>query len=176
MIYEPAEDSFLLQKHVRKYAKNKLVLDMGAGSGIQSLTALESNAKKVLAVDIDKEAISHLRTLNIPCKKSNLFKNIKGRYDLILFNPPYLPEDFNEDSESALITCGGKDGDEKIIEFLKQSKKHLKKEGIILLILSSITPINEIKKLTKKLKYTLKKIDSIKLFMEEVSLYKITNN
>jgi methylase of polypeptide subunit release factors len=45
-----------------------------------------------------------------------------------------------EDKESALATTGGKQGDELILKFLKQAQKHLTKKGIILLVLSSLTP------------------------------------
>jgi methylase of polypeptide subunit release factors len=38
-IYEPQEDSFLLQKVLKEYAFGR-VLDMGTGSGIQALTAM----------------------------------------------------------------------------------------------------------------------------------------
>ena len=36
MLYEPREDSRLLAKYAKKYAKG-LVLDIGTGSGIQAL-------------------------------------------------------------------------------------------------------------------------------------------
>ena len=38
-VYEPREDSYLLQKYVEKYCKVDLVLDIGTGSGIQAITA-----------------------------------------------------------------------------------------------------------------------------------------
>ena len=106
MIYEPSDDSFLLQKYVKKYASGK-VLDIGTGSGIQTLTALE-NTKYVLASDINLEAVKKVRTLGINVIKSDLFSSIKGKFDLIIFNPPYLPEDRNEDKESKLNTTTSK--------------------------------------------------------------------
>ena len=60
MIYHPAEDSYLLEKKVKKYAKGKNVLDIGSGSGIQAIAALESGASGVLAVDLDREAVKEL--------------------------------------------------------------------------------------------------------------------
>ena len=61
MIYEPEEDSFLLEKEIRKLSNGKKILDMGSGSGIQARAAIEAGAKEVLAVDIDEEAIRELR-------------------------------------------------------------------------------------------------------------------
>ena len=119
-IYLQREDSFLLQKAVKKSAKSKRVLDMGAGSGIQAQTALKAGAKNVLAIDIDPEVIAHLKKQNLKAIKSNLFQNVNGKFDLIVFNPPYLPEDRREDKESARVTSGGKKGDEILMRFLKQ--------------------------------------------------------
>ena len=65
MIYEPAEDSYLLEKQVKKYSKHKRVLDIGAGSGIQALAAMNSGAKYVLAADIEDEVYNLVRFGNL---------------------------------------------------------------------------------------------------------------
>lgn len=167
MIYKPREDSFLLQKYVKKYAKGK-VLDMGTGSGIQAITALKKT-KDVLAVDVNPEAIKLLKKKKIKAKVSNLFSNVKGKFDLIIFNPPYLPEDEREPKDSAQATTGGKKGYEIIEKFLKQARKHLKKEGKILLLFSSLT--GNVEKLIKKYKYDFKKLEEKKLFCEKLYVY-----
>ncbi|MEK6891745.1 MAG: 50S ribosomal protein L11 methyltransferase, partial [Nanoarchaeota archaeon] len=65
--YDPQEDSILLEKWVRQYAKGK-VLDIGTGSGIQAIAAaLNPGVKSVLAADIQKRVIDYCR------------KNIKNR-------------------------------------------------------------------------------------------------
>ena len=176
LMYTPREDSFLLQKAVKKYAKNKRVLDMGAGSGIQAQTALNAGAKNVLAVDIDQEVIKYLTKNHIQAIQSDLFSNIKKneKFDLIVFNPPYLPEDLREDKESARITSGGKQGDEIIIRFLKQSLAHLAPEGSIFIVLSSITPKKKITHLIEKLKLSRKIIDKDNIFMETLEVWKIS--
>jgi len=173
MIYQPSDDSYLLQEQVKKFAKNKIALDLGSGSGIQALTALDSGAKSVIASDINQESISHLKSLNLQTIRSNLFNKISGKFDLIIFNPPYLPEEKLEDKESKLITSGGEQGDEILLKFLKQAKPHLEKEGIILTVLSSLTPRNKINKLIRGLKYKQEVISSKKLFMETLEVWKI---
>src|SRR3989344_2708496 len=142
MIYEPSEDSFLLADAVKKYSKGKSVLDIGTGSGIQAKTAVSVGAKFVLASDINEKALEHVKSTSqgIQTTHSNLFGNISGKFDLIIFNPPYLPADKREDMESQEVTTGGKKGDEIILEFLRQAKEHLSSNGIILLVLSSLTP------------------------------------
>ena len=176
LIYEPSDDSFLLAKQVKKYAKNKRVLDIGSGSGIQALTAKKAKAKSVLASDINKYAVKHLSNLGINAIHSNLFSNISGRYDLIIFNPPYLPKDELEDEESSRITSGGKRGDELTIKFLKQAKKHLNKKGIILIIISSLSPFVRIENTMKRLNLKFKILESKNLFMERLSVLEITNS
>ncbi|MDP3640695.1 MAG: methyltransferase, partial [Nanoarchaeota archaeon] len=101
-VYEPAEDSFLLQRWVKEHALGR-VLDMGTGSGIQAFAAAASpRVREVLAVDIDKETIAQLRqkiakekiaAKKIKALQSDLFEHIAGKFDTILFNPPYLPQD-----------------------------------------------------------------------------------
>lgn len=167
MIYEPAEDSFLLQKHVRKYAQGK-VLDLGAGSGIQAITALEKT-KNVLAVDVDPEAVKLLKEKGLKAKISDLFSNVKGKFDLIIFNPPYLPKDEREPEDSALTTAGGKKGSEIIEKFLRQAKKFLKKEGRILMVCSSLT--GDVEKLFKKYGYKFEKLEEEKMFFEKLYVY-----
>ncbi|HIH39573.1 TPA: methyltransferase, partial [Candidatus Woesearchaeota archaeon] len=98
-IYEPAEDSHLLSEFVKKLAFGK-VLDVGTGSGIQAFEAAKlKKVRSVLAADISDEVIRHLKNkinkkeLNSKIKiiNSDLFSDIKGRFDTIIFNPPYLP-------------------------------------------------------------------------------------
>jgi len=173
MIYSPAEDSYLLSRQINKYAKGKTFLDIGSGSGIQSLSALKAKAKSALASDINPEAIKNLKKKNIPAIKSNLFEKIKGKFDLIAFNPPYLPEDKREPKSSRLETTGGKKGDEIILKFLKQVKSHLNKDGIILLLVSSLTPKDKILPLIKRLKMKKRKIDEMQLFFERLEVWKI---
>src|SRR3989338_9412049 len=172
MIYSPAEDSYLLQEQVKKYSKGKTFMDLGAGSGIQSRIAMLI-AKSVLAADIDKESVEEMKKQGIHAVPSNLFSKIKSKFDLIAFNPPYLPLDEREDKESRKITTGGKKGDEIIIKFLKQTKPHLNKNGKILIVLSSLTPKKRIFHLLNSMHYSKKKLSEKKLFMESIEVWLI---
>lgn len=178
MIYTPSEDSYLLAKEVAKYAKRKKVLDIGSGSGILAEAARKAGALSVLAVDINPLSISAIKKKNISVIHSNIFSSIKKnkKFDLIICNPPYLPLDRREGRESAQNTTGGKKGDEFILRFLKQSPYFLDKNGIILLLLSSLTPQKRILALLKKLHCKHEIISSQKLFFEELSVWKITQH
>ncbi len=171
-IYQPREDSFLLQEQVKKEVKpNDKVLDMGTGSGIQAITVLEIS-KDVTATDINPEAIKKLKHPQIKTIQSNLFQNIKEKFDLIIFNPPYLPKDSQEPKNSALATTGGQKGHEIIKKFLEQAKNHLTEKGRILLLYSSLS--GDISQIASKLSYNLNILSQASFFMETLFVAKIT--
>jgi release factor glutamine methyltransferase len=179
-IYQPAEDSYLLQKALILFLKNKpkkiKILDMGTGSGIQAQTCLDQGFKNILATDINSEVIKNLKNKNLKTIKSNLFSKIpKEKFDLIIFNPPYLPLDKREPKDSQLQTTAGKEGYEIIIKFLKQSKPYLKPKGNILLLFSSLSQPKVIKEESKKLNYKFTKISEESLFFEKLFVYQIKN-
>ncbi|MBR9678309.1 MAG: methyltransferase [Nanoarchaeota archaeon] len=137
--YEPAEDSYLLQKWVKKLARGK-VLDMGCSSGILARTAKESGAEEVVGVDVNPLAVKAANHdyKSIKFFVSDLFEKIREKFDLIIFNPPYLPKDDREPlGWGKVATTFEPNVFEK---FLRKSKEHLRKSGKILLLLSSLTP------------------------------------
>lgn len=173
MIYEPREDSFFLQKVVKQEVKSTdKVLDMGTGSGIQAITA-SGVSDDITAADINPECIKQLKNPKIKTIQSNLFENINDKFDLIIFNPPYLPKDSNEPEDSALTTTGGEKGSEIIEEFLKQAKEHLTKNGRILLLYSSLS--GNIEDIAKKENYGFRLIATEKLSFEELFVAFLNN-
>lgn len=169
MIYEPRDDSHMLEKQVRKFAIGK-VLDIGTGCGIQALAALEKT-KDVEACDINKEAVDYVKKLGVNAYKSDLFENVKGKFDLIIFNPPYLPLDKDEDEESRIVTTGGENGYEVIERFLKDAKNYLNKDGIILLVFSTLS--GNVNKIIEDNGYCYEKLDEKKVFFESLYVYKV---
>jgi len=166
MVYEPSEDSFLIQEFVKKYVKGR-VLDMCAGTGILAKTALEKT-KNVLAADIDEEAVEYCRKQGINCIKSDLFENIKGKFDLIIFNPPYLPEDKAKLKDDHFY-IGGKKGNEILERFFSIARKYLNKNGKILIVFSSLTP--DVEKIIKKYSFKFKRLKEEKFFFEKLYVY-----
>jgi len=176
MIYQPAEDSYLLSKALKKELPkllrknpNLTFLEIGAGSGIQLQTALYAGVKKqnIFASDINPKAVKYCRKLGFNCIESNLFEKIKRKFDLIIFNPPYLPKDKREPRDSRLSTTGGIYGGEIINKFLEQAKNHLKKDGKIFLLISSLTKKVNFKGMKNKV------IAKDKLFFEELKVLEL---
>ena len=185
MVYEPQEDTELLLEQIPNYAYGH-VLDMGAGSGVLAIEAAKY-ATYVLAVDIDEEAVEKLRKKvtslgikNIAVRKSNLFSNIERdkRFNLILFNPPYLPKkgpgDVEDEGETNydLALYGGAEGWEIIGSFLTDAHKHLEPGGVILMIFSSLTGEEKVKQLMSE-NYHYEKISEKSFFFERLYLYKL---
>ncbi len=136
-VYFPREDSLTLAEIIEKISTNgKNVLDMGCGSGFLAIL-MARNKAIVTAADINPEAIAiaeknaAINGINITVIHSNLFENIRDKFDLIVFNPPYLPF-----GPYDLQWSGGID----IIErFLKDAKSHLKEHGKIIFLASTLT-------------------------------------
>jgi len=170
LIYEPAEDSQLIKEQIKDYAQG-LVLDMGTGSGILAKEA-EKYCDKVIAVDIQEEVIAQLKKQKnnnkITYKVSDLFSNIKEKFDLIIFNPPYLP---NDPALKDLTLDGGKQGYEIIEKFLKKARSHLKKDGKILLLFSSLTKKKKVEELINQNQFQYKEVAKKKLNFEELYVY-----
>lgn len=172
MIYEPREDSFLLQRNIKKYVKaGEKVLDVGTGSGIQAQEA-RKYTDDVTAVDINPEVISHCKKKfdNIKVVESDLFSDITGKFDLILFNPPYLP---NDSRVKDLALDGGKHGYELTERFLNGVSAHLNKNGKILLLFSSYTKKDKVDSFITNNCLKYKQIDMMKLDFEELYIYLI---
>jgi len=94
MIYKPAEDSSFLSEILKEKIKDKNIkcLDLGTGSGVQSRTLIEIGIKEenITASDVNEEALNEAKKLGVKTLKSDLFDNIKEKFDLIAFNPPLL--------------------------------------------------------------------------------------
>ncbi|HLC71891.1 MAG TPA: HemK2/MTQ2 family protein methyltransferase [Candidatus Nanoarchaeia archaeon] len=176
-IYEPSEDSYLIQKYVRELALGR-VLDMGTGSGIQALTAITNpNAQFVIAADSNPEAVAALEH-QIKTKKirklqvvhSDLFSHIKGKFNLIIFNPPYLPKDKGIEDQALY---GGKKGWEVSESFFQQASQYLFPDGKILFLFSSLTNKKKIEEILSHRLFQFQELEREKISFEELYLYVI---
>lgn len=176
MVYEPHEDSFLMQKHIYQYAHGS-VLDMGTGTGILAREAVKY-AEKVLAVDIDAQALKTARQLsagisNIRFKHSDLFSKITGQFDLIIFNPPYLPYDSRAPD---VALDGGTKGYEVIERFVQQASTYLKPEGNILLVFTSLTNKLKVDEIIHHHLFESELVDTDKYPFETAYVYRISKS
>ena len=147
------EESKLLAMHSAKQ-KGKSALDVGCGTGIVAIT-LQAEGWDCTGIDISYAAVecskknAKLNNMKISFKKSDLFENVEGKFDLIVFNPPYgnskkfssfleLVKSFfpRENPLLSKITYFLiKEKRRQLIRrFLNQAGRHLKKNGRIIMV------------------------------------------
>jgi len=139
-VYSPSDDTFLmLDALARIPMEGKQVLDIGTGSGILSLFCAARGAL-VTATDVNELGLQTAQKaaralgLSIRAIRSDLFSNVRGQFDVIIFNPPYLPSSTVEDR----AVDGGTFGTALSKRFLRKLADHLEGDGTALLLVSSL--------------------------------------
>lgn len=162
MIYEPRKDSYMFKNYLQGLnLEGKKALDMGTGSGILARTMLDKGSD-VTAVDINPEASNEIPE-EANFIKSDLFENIEGEFDLIVFNPPYLPGE--EEIDGSETWRGGEKGTEVTERFLDQASDYLKERGKVLTMVSSLSDYQDLLD-----RHELEIVRSEKLSFEELYL------
>jgi len=154
-------------KDINAIGREEAVLDLFSGSGCVGVAILLSNQHfYVTFADIDENCIKQIKhnlDINKIAKsryevvKSDIFSNIKGKYDYIFANPPYVgtrseykKEIFHEPS-IALFASG--DGLDIIRKFLAQAFEYLNANGKIFMEFGD-NQKDEIEKMLKINKYS----------------------
>jgi len=189
-VYEPAEDTFLLLDTI-DINPAESVLEIGSGTGIISLWCAQHQAN-VIASDINPFAIELLKK-NIRKNTSDLRGILKARmgdmydsidprerFDVIIFNPPYLPEGSIEESKKLgwidTATNGGREGIQPSLRFLNKLPYHLKKRGRAYLIVSSFSTVERIQSTILVNDMHYKVLQQLRCNNELLEVYKITLN
>ncbi len=148
-VYFPAEDSYLLLRAaLREVRPTDRVLEVGTGSGYVA-AGLLGRAAAVVATDINPHAVECARARGVATVRTDLFAGLSGPFDLILFNPPYLPtlpeERIDDWLEYALD--GGPTGRAAIERFVADAGRVLSPFGRVLLLVSSLTDPGAVREL-----------------------------
>lgn len=121
-------------------------LDIGTGSGCIACTIAKKTGAYVLGVDISSDALrialDNVTKLGINnravFRKSDLFSKIRKeeKFDMIISNPPYIPEDFEFEPEvlhePKLALIADENGLEFYRKIILEAPKFLKKDGWLL--------------------------------------------
>ena len=170
-VYEPCEDSFLLADAALAEIKDTdSVLEVGCGSGIISAVIKANTKAGIVAVDISPHAVKCTRDNGVDVIRGNLLSCIKGKFDVIVFNPPYLPTEDGEREEGWMNAAldGGHDGRQVIYRFLDEAEFHLVNHGKIIMLVSSHTGIEEVKSRMLSLNYSVEEVAQDKLMFEQL--------
>ena len=175
-VYTPAEDTFFLEDILRDHLlpmdgsfNKKVIAEMGCGSGYITIFLMKQLPNCIFyAIDKNKEALkltfenvtlNDLSTKQIKLIHSDLFSNIaKQSFDLMIFNPPYLPPEIEPKSNGTkdMYRIAWEGGDKVINLFLQSAEEYLQTDGRIIIILSQYqikdgNPANYIDKTSPKL-------------------------
>ena len=148
----PRPDTEILIESILDYSKNKNeqnILDIGIGSGCILLSILKEKKKFIgTGIDISKETLNickinavKLNVINrLKLFKTNVDKFNRGKYDLIVSNPPYINKnkikylDMDVASYEPLMALdGGLDGLSEIRKVISKSSELIKKKGKFIL-------------------------------------------
>ena len=135
-----------------KKSQKLFFAELGTGSGAISIALVkEYPSWEGIATDIDQDALgiaieNHIDSFG----ESNLrfycgdwwtpFENFKGKLDLAISNPPYIPKDIYEtlpkevkNFEPKIALFGGEDGLKHIREIVQKAPQFLREKGWIIL-------------------------------------------
>ena len=139
----------LFENWLSRYKGAKIsAIDIGVGSGILSLQMVKHKFQKIYATDINPNAIIGMREFMSDTKLSrkidlnycHLFGDCTFQSELIVFNPPWIPESHDSKSIDQAIYY-----DTKLFpDFFAQAIKRLAPDGRVLLIFSNLAQITKV--------------------------------
>lgn len=186
-VYEPSEDTFQFLESIQ-VKKDDKVFEIGTGTGLIALECCRIGAD-VLCSDINPYAIE-ITQKNYEINKSKLIGNFEIRsgdlfsvlnsgenFDIIIFNPPYLPTKPSEIVGGSgwfdLATDGGVDGLDTTIRFIQGLSNFLNEDGCAYFVFSSLSNRDRLKKVLKEEKIKSEIVNSIRYDDEILDIYKI---
>lgn len=189
-VYEPAEDTYLLVDSF-DIKKDEKILEIGTGTGLIALNCAKKGAN-VICTDINPYSLE-ITNKNIEINKniikgsieviySDLFSNIKNKeiFDIIIFNPPYLPTSKDEIVGGSgwfdKAVDGGKTGLNVTKRFIEEINGHLKKDGSVFLIYSSLSDRNNLEKIIRDNVFSYDIVNKCFFETEKIFVYRLYYN
>jgi len=173
-VYPPSEDSILL---IRSFdvAKGERILEIGCGSGIVSMHCA-LNGANVTCGDINRKAVAltkmnmKMNSLTADVFETDLYSNVSGRFDTIIFNLPYLPVE--EKGDLALAWSGGKDGLGPLPRFIEEANRFLLPKGRLIVVVSSLMDRDALRNALHD--HNVKVLSELSLFFETLRVLEIS--
>ncbi|MEA3202760.1 MAG: release factor glutamine methyltransferase [Thermoplasmata archaeon] len=146
-VYRPAEDTFLLARAVHQALRpGQAFLEVGCGAGLVSLVAARAGAQ-VTATDLNPHAVELLQHnarqngLRVRAIQTDLLGGVAGPFDVVAFNPPYLPTTPQEYIPGPLNLAfdGGPDGNATVLRFAHQVAALRPPPATVLVVHSSLS-------------------------------------
>lgn len=144
-VYPPSEDTFLLMDAVSGERAARGV-ELCSGTGAVGLS-IASRVGEMVAVDLNPMAAMNTllnyteNGMRVHVVVGDLFSPICGEFDLIIMNPPYLPDEEGAPADVAL--SGGANGRSIIDRFISEVGNFLTLGGRAYMLQSSLNGIEE---------------------------------
>ena len=165
--YLSSDDSVLLRGVLERYSGGSC-LEIGAGNG-GGLVELSRRFKMAVGTDIQRPSGFKLRDSIdfVLADCASCFR--EQSFDLVAFNPPYLPSEQIEDR----TVDGGEEGEAVAMRFLGEAIRVSKKDGKIVALLSSENPLAPLERLCERDGFSMRLVGTKHLFYETLSVYEI---
>ncbi|MDH7593251.1 MAG: methyltransferase [Methanomicrobiales archaeon] len=169
-----ADTLLLLDTALREARAGDRVLEVGTGSGYiaSALTAVD---RCVIATEINPYAARMAKARGLQVIRTDLVAGVRGQFDLVLFNPPYLPtaDVIRADDWLEIALDGGPTGREVIGRFASVVGELLSPVGRVLLLVSSLTGEREVQQLFEGRGFAVQVVERMEYEGEELMVMKI---
>lgn len=170
-MYAPSDDTFLLIEAIRR-KRGRLALEIGVGKGLVSselamgydwavATDIAFHAVKTASTELKSKGESSTHDM-VCCDAASAFRN--NSFDLVCFNPPYLPSEEKDD----LAVDGGKGGIEIAWCIFQDASRVLRRGGSIVFIASSLSDYSTLVVRAEAEGFTVRTVARKRFFFEEL--------
>ncbi len=179
-VYEPAEDTELLLRVIAEQEPDldgQRALDVGTGTGVIS-RALAARGARTVAVDLNPHAtrIARLNTRGrVDIVRGDLATALRGPFDVVTFNAPYLPSAPEERVEGWLDHAfhGGDTGIETSVRLIHDLPRLLAPGGRAYLVVSSRADLARLEAEAHEACLKHESLAATRFFFEEVSVWRL---
>ncbi len=170
-VYRPSDDSRLLLEAI-ELRRGERFLEVGTGAGLIALHAARLGT--AVATDANRAAVVLARCnasknrLPVRIVQTNLAAGVRGPFDVVAFNPPYLEGRPGDERDRAW--AGGEGGSEISLRFLHDLPRLLASQGRAYLLLSRA---NREARAVAERTFRAKPVATKRLFFEDLDVLEL---
>lgn len=174
-VYEPAEDTqLLIDVVVREKLGGMLAADVGSGSGAVA-RAMHDRGARVFATDVNPDAVHDTRLLVPDAIRADLLSALRGPFDIVTFNAPYLPSSPEERIEGWIDRAfhGGEGGVAVSEAFVRDLPRVLAPHGRAYLVVSSRADLDRLRATVRAAGLVHEQAAAARFFFEEIAVWRL---